>query len=374
MLEIELAQNFIDKLSDLTEHEVSIINEKGIIIASTNRDRIGGFHEAAYDLINSGDSVEEVNWDKDLKAGGDGVNLPIMHEKKRIGAVCIIGNPKEIRSIASVIKMGLEATISYEMQKEKSYQYRTNKEAFINQLLFEQKLDKDRLFFLANELSYQTDLIRIPILLRVMDHYDPEQIIEMIRVHPLHTSQDISYKTDEYHVIIFKNLSYHRNILSDYKYIIGEYLNPLLMKLKENDVKYCTYVGSFQNSLFYYRKAYNHCKWLESNLLGNNGFFFYDYVGRYLKSMIPAAELQSAFNVYKDIMDEESIESYKEIVGELEHNNYNMVKASRNLYVHKNTMIYRFDKIREKLNVNPFSSFQDKEYLEYLYEYLKNIK
>lgn len=372
MLEIELAQNFVDKLSGLTEHEVSIVNEKGIVIASTNLDRIGACHPSVIEFLSLNTDCADKPAFNEFKETGAGLILPINHENKRLGAVSITGNPTEIRSIASVIKMSLEATISYELEKEKSYLYRTNKEAFINQLLFEQKLDKDRLFFLAGELSYQTDLIRIPILLRVMDHYDPSQIIDMIRVHPLHTSQDISYKTDEYHVIIFKNLSRQKNILSDYKYLIGEYLNPLLMKLKENDVKYCTYVGSFQNNLFYYRRAYSHCKWLEASLTGNTGFFFYDYVGQYLKSMIPQEELQAAFHVYRDLLDEETIVNYKEVVGSLENSNYNMVQASKNLYIHKNTMIYRFDKIREKLNVNPFSNSRDKEYLEYLYEYLKH--
>lgn len=369
MLEVELAQNFIDRLSDMTEHQVNIINEKGIIIASTNTAGIGGYDEAAYKRM----ALQSLSPDHNADISGNEITLPIVHEDRTIGAVSIIGNSKEIRSMVSVIKMGLEATISYEMQKEKSYQYRTNKEAFINQLLFEQKMDKERLYFLASELSYKTDLVRIPILLRVLDHYDPEQIIDMIRVHSLHTSQDISYKTDEYHVIIFKNLSAHRNMLSDYKYIIGEYLNPLLMKLKEHDVKYCTYVGSLQNNLSYYREAYNHCKWMEANLMGNSGFFFYDYVGTYLKSKIPKSELQSVFQVYKDVLDGETIESYKEIVGELEQNNYNMVLSSKRLFIHKNTMIYRLDKIREKLNVNPFSSAQDKEYMEFLLEYLKNL-
>lgn len=367
MLDIELAQSFIEKLSDLAEYEVSIANDTGTIIASTSQQNVGKFHADFYEIIrretedNSVDIVDEK------------IILPITYEKQRIGAVGIKGSSKDIRNFASAIRTGLEAAVNYKMQNEKSFQYRTNKEAFINQLLFEYKLDKDRLFFLADELSYKKELIRIPILLRIMDRYDPARIIEMIRVHPLHTSQDISYKTDEYHVVIFKNLSECRNILADYKYLIDDYLKPLISPLKKQNVRYCAYIGSFQNNLLYYRNAYNQCKWMEANLYGDERFFFYNHVGKYLKSMIPMSELQMAFQVYKDILDKEAISTFKEVIGQLENTNYNMVQSSKNLYIHKNTMIYRLDKIREKLNVNPFSSSQDKEYLEYLYEYLKNI-
>ena len=47
MLDKILAERFIDKISEFTEYNVNIMNEKGIIIASKDKDRIGGFHEIA---------------------------------------------------------------------------------------------------------------------------------------------------------------------------------------------------------------------------------------------------------------------------------------------------------------------------------------
>ena len=40
------------------------------------------------------------------------------------------------------------------------------------------------------------------------------------------------------------------------------------------------------------------------------------------------------------------------------------------LHVHKNTLVYRLDKIREILNMNPLAKNSDREFMECFYYYL----
>jgi carbohydrate diacid regulator len=46
-----LAMKFLESLTEKLGYNINIIDEKGIIIASSDKSREGTFHEAAYKLI-----------------------------------------------------------------------------------------------------------------------------------------------------------------------------------------------------------------------------------------------------------------------------------------------------------------------------------
>ena len=74
--------------------------------------------------------------------------------------------------------------------------------------------------------------------------------------------------------------------------------------------------------------------------------------------------------MFKEKMGIKFINNYLETMGALIENEYNMSKAADWLHVHKNTLVYRLDKIREILNMNPLSSNADREFMECFYYYL----
>ena len=51
MIDALLAKKFIERITQYTEYNVNIMDEKGIIIASKNTSRIGTFHEVALQII-----------------------------------------------------------------------------------------------------------------------------------------------------------------------------------------------------------------------------------------------------------------------------------------------------------------------------------
>ena len=51
MLDKEFATKFIERVTRYTDFNVNIMDERGIIIASRDKKRIGQYHEIAYRLI-----------------------------------------------------------------------------------------------------------------------------------------------------------------------------------------------------------------------------------------------------------------------------------------------------------------------------------
>lgn len=47
-----LAGKLIERISNFTDYNVNIMDENGILVASRMKERIGSFHEVAFDIIN----------------------------------------------------------------------------------------------------------------------------------------------------------------------------------------------------------------------------------------------------------------------------------------------------------------------------------
>ena len=78
------------------------------------------------------------------------------------------------------------------------------------------------------------------------------------------------------------------------------------------------------------------------------------------------------FQAFCSALDDETKETLVELTGALDRNDYNLVKSSQDLFIHKNTLVFRLNKIREQLNVNPVQKTREREFLKYLCRYLKS--
>lgn len=154
-----------------------------------------------------------------------------------------------------------------------------------------------------------------------------------------------------------------RKVFADYKYIIAEYLSTALKWLREQEKNCKFYIGSFQENFTQYYNAYRHCKWLEENVDTDSAAFFYDHTGNYVRSIVPVNELQWMFNVYEKELSDEFKKTFMEIAGVLIKTNYNLVTASKELFVHKNTLLYRYNKVKDIFNINPLESSADRFFM-----------
>ena len=53
---------------------------------------------------------------------------------------------------------------------------------------------------------------------------------------------------------------------------------------------------------------------------------------------------------------------------------YNLTEASKLMHVHKNTLVYRLDKLREEFGLNPILAQNDREFMANLCDYLAKTR
>ena len=64
MIRPEMAQKFIDQITEYTDYNINIMDETGVIIASRDPKRVGTYHEAADRIIRGSEEIVTVDDEK----------------------------------------------------------------------------------------------------------------------------------------------------------------------------------------------------------------------------------------------------------------------------------------------------------------------
>ena len=97
MIKPELARRFIEEFTRYTEYNINIMNEKGIIIASADKERVGDFHEVAWRMLRGSEDMAVTAGQTGYPGVKPGMNLVLTVDGKREGVVGLTGDPEEIK-------------------------------------------------------------------------------------------------------------------------------------------------------------------------------------------------------------------------------------------------------------------------------------
>ena len=382
MIEQELAAKFIERLSKYTEYNINIMDESGVIIASRNPGRVGTYHAVADRIIRGSEDMIVIHDEKEFPGVLPGINMAIMHEGRKEGVIGVTGDPDAIHDVALITRLAMETMLRYEKQQEEIRLRRNRKEHFLNILTQKEFADSSELRGIARQIDLNESLVRVPIVCKLSaansgkaetaNLPSMERALEELRHGKGHWKQDFSAVLDETHLIVFKTVKVNgkRNFI-DYREELAEYLNHIRTWLHRNGAQAVFYVGSLQTSFTQYYYAYRHCKWLESHVREpDEVVFFTDYVREYFRTLIPRQELQRAFLIYQQEMSEDTRMQFIEMMRAFEETNYNLSESAAKLYIHKNTLIYRYNKFKDMLGVDPLARSMDRGFIELLYLFL----
>ena len=379
MIEPEMARRFIEQVTQYTEYNINIMDERGVIIASRDPARVGTYHEVADRIIRGGEDVLVIRDDKMFPGVLPGINMAVMLDGRREGVVGVTGDPDRIRDVAMITRMAMEAMLKYEKQQEEIRLRRNRKEHFLGLLTQVEFASPSEIRGIARQLDLKESLARVPVLCRLKTGTGGKdgsslagEALEALRRGRGHWVQDFSYVMDESHLLVFKTVrTDKRRSFMEYREEIRDYLEYIQSWTEQNGIGAVFYVGTLQDSFSQYYYAYRHCRWLESHVdRPEKIVFFRDHIREYFRILVPRHELQRIFHIYEDMLSGSDIMQFKEIAGALEDTNYNLTEASARLFVHKNTLVYRYNRMKDILGIDPMTSPEDRKFVELLRNYL----
>jgi carbohydrate diacid regulator len=321
----ELAQEIADKIMHEIPYNVNIMNEKGIIIGSGDRERIGTLHNGAVMAI---ENQKVVTLHRTSPGGKPGVNIPITFQNKIIGVVGISGDPDIITPFAAITKTTVELLI--------------NQNYLFNERRMKERLKSDFLF----QWSMRTT------------EYDKEFISQGMAV-------DIDVSIPRFALVIKGNKLKEQSILKEEEYALpinestyvyllksGKKIDSFVAKLlSEKNV----FIGvgkevpiithSIQQALQIISIT-EKMKWDRSTIYYER----HQMIDRLLQSNLDVSDIVGKYDELnqtdKGIDFIETLKCYIE-------KNGNINEVAQTLHIHRNSLNYRLDRIESIFHLNP---------------------
>ncbi len=378
VLDVELAQKFIEKIVKNLHFNVNVMNEKGIIIASKDKGRVGDFHEVAFNLLNgkmTNGIVKKIDEGKFINTKA-GINMFIEYEREKVGVICVSGNPAEVEVFAELVKTSMETMLEYEFYRENQRRKKTDIDKFMHYLLFEENMEMHIAKKMADEIYFKEDLHRVVMIVHNGTMLDNAVVIEQLQKAKGASKVDLITVVRNDNIVLLKYVEDAQgNVLTHFRDDIKAYYEHVMQLLPEKveQDKITFFVGTLQKNIERYRGSYMNAYFLYSQLKYRQGiYFFNDCLMDYLRSMLTMKAYDNIFSVYKEFFSQSDQIMIYETVDALNNNNYNLVNSAKELFIHRNTMVFRINKIREILKIDPLVNGRDKEFLNELAFYLKN--
>ncbi|WP_270181161.1 CdaR family transcriptional regulator [Alkalihalobacillus sp. CinArs1] len=339
MLTREIAKTIVIETSLRLNRNVNIMNEKGVIIGSGDAERIDQIHEGALEVLNTKEPLAIYkNDDGKWRGTQPGLNLPISFQNQVVGVIGITGNPDEMNDVGGLVKMTTELMIKQEfIARQLEWKQRT-KEMIIEELLrtapsYEQ-IERGMKLIELNLPSPYTILV-VQIGNRSMPNHELIQRIE--RCISQHDA-----------LVGFINV----NTLFISLCGVGDEKKPLdqiSLELNRLSLDYRLAVSNVITTFDDFSQAYQDCK-LALEIVTNQQLIFYADIEP--QALLHQTNSTEAVRFRKRIVTD-TVEKYESTLTAFFENNLNIQQTSEAMFIHRNTLVYRLNKITKDTGYDP---------------------
>lgn len=357
-------QKIVEELQDTINKDINIMDENACIVASTDPARIGMHHMGAQRIITKRIPELIIDNSSNLLGTKKGINFPIVLNNEIIGVVGITGERDEVEPFGKIIKKMTEILISEEYQKEQQHLIEDSINNFVyNWILKSQNDDEkemERIALSGELLGIDVKLSRTVIILNI-DLNNKQDEIQMVNRQSLHNRIMNQFrkrlKDDKQNVVVDIGgniiILLHEELLNHALLRIQNILDELE---QHYNVKIAGGIGSIGCAAAELRQSYKEAE-ISCNIMmkyRDKGIKLYSDVD--LEMLLQSVSHQSKLLFFNKVFSgcmKKDIDDYAALLRTLIENNGSINRTAEQLYLHKNTIQYRLNKIKETTGYNP---------------------
>ena len=322
-------QSVIVQMKEATDRYVGVADEQGFVIASSELSMIGSHLDDLQDIPT--DSAEQIFTSRVKILGATGLRYE--------HAVFVAGNDEVARSVCILAAIAMN-------EARTNYEEKHNKATFVKNIISDNILPGD-VYVRAKELHFVTDVPRAVFLVRQLEHSDVAAIEVIQSLFP-DRQRDFVLSVSETDIVVIKEMTYEESPEST-KIIAQRIENAMRTELQ---TKIVVGIGS---TAYHLRELADRYK--EAQVAIDVGKVFetekaiisYENlgIGRIIYQLPVTLCEMFLSEVFKkspiEALDADTLET----INKFFENNLNVSETSRKLYVHRNTLVYRLEKIKK---------------------------
>jgi carbohydrate diacid regulator len=338
----EVASLIVKETVKRTKHNISIMDSRGEIISSFDKERIGTIHEGAQLTLKKEAMITlTINDSKNMRGTQPGINLPIIFQDKIVGVIGITGNPEQLTHIADLVKMSTELLLyqnyfTYELEGKIRSQ-----ELFIEELL-KSEPSKSFIKYLSRQLSINLLSLKKCITINIEKQiFSRNSIVRVLTKKVDPKSFTIGFTNSNRIVIL---------ITDENPDILDEKINKIHEVFINLNLTIFMSTSLVFKSLNDFKKAYEECELVFMlNEQDQSLVSFEDVEEKTLLYQIDDEIRQRFKKRVLNNLDAETLETLKIFF----HHDLNITQTAKYLYIHRNTLLYRLKKCENITGLNP---------------------
>lgn len=334
MISNQILQNTIEGLKVISRVEFSVIDTDGKTVAVTS-DNMSEFEKPALEFVKSPADSQEVQ----------GCQFFKIYDEQQLEYILVAGGAgADLYMVGKMVAFQIQNLLI-------AYKERFDKDNFMKNLLLDNLLLVD-IYGRSKKLHIPADVKRVVIVVETENDKD-SNVLEMIRNHKGNTGKDFVTAVDENNVIVVKELADgDGNAEIDKEAVeIAGYLEK--EGIGNVHIAYGTIIGEIKEVSRSYKEA--------KMALDVGRIFFSD------RNIIAYSELGIGRLIYqlpiplckmfiKEIFDGKNPDEFDEetltTINKFFENSLNVSETSRQLFIHRNTLVYRLDKLQKSTGLD----------------------